>query len=239
MSAPVYSQEARTLFYNGNRFYAEGQYEQALQEYGKIIESGVESGELHYNIGNVFFKLNRLGEAVLHYEKARKFIPDDEDLLSNIELINISLVDRITPIPEIFYIRYWNAFRGIMSIGQWKVLFFIGWFSAASFIILLFLITGAKTRRMLKAGLIASILVSVLVGAVFVSDIIMDRGNQSGIVMLPEVSAFASPSETGTEVFMIHEGAKVTIKRSMNNWIEVRLADGNVGWIPFDSIEII
>jgi len=238
-AAPLPAQDFRTQFHNANSLYLNGEYEKALEQYTAILAAGVESGELYYNLGNTCFKLNRLGRAALYYEKARRFMPDDEDLLSNIQLLNISLVDRITPVPEVFYVRYWNRFQRLLSPDGWRTPLFIAWYAAGTFMILLFFTHRRPARRLLKTGLTAAAAAAAISGAALASHIVMDKPGFSGIVMEPEIRVFASPTETGTEVFVIHEGTKVAVKRTLDDWIEIRLADGKVGWIPEKSVEII
>ena len=93
---PLAAQEA--FFDEGNRRYREGDYAGAVELYGRILESGVESGELHYNLGNAWFRLGELGPAILHYERARRIMPRDDDLGTNLELARSLTVDQVTPV---------------------------------------------------------------------------------------------------------------------------------------------
>ena len=56
----------------------------------------------------------------------------------------------------------------------------------------------------------------------------------------PSVTVRSTPSDSGTSLFILHEGHKVDVKdNSMKDWKEIRLEDGKVGWIPASAIEII
>ena len=60
------------------------------------------------------------------------------------------------------------------------------------------------------------------------------------IVMNPSVTVRSTPSESGTSLFILHEGRKVSVKdNSMKEWKEIRLEDGKVGWVPASAIEVI
>ncbi|MCH7783149.1 hypothetical protein IID62_08775 [candidate division KSB1 bacterium] len=235
----VYSQDIEALFTEGNRMYQDGEYEEALIRYSQIVDSGFESGELYYNIGNAYYKIQETGFSVLFYERARRLMPEDDDLLNNIDLISLSLADRISPLPELFYVRYWNTLRKMLSMSAWKGLFFSVWILTAINIIILLFVKQKQAKDLVKLGVIAGGIVIIAVAAVFITASVGDKPGLDGVIMMPEISVFSSPSEIGTEVFLIHEGTKIRIKRTLGDWIEIRLADGKVGWIPRSSIEII
>ncbi|MFC1730406.1 tetratricopeptide repeat protein [candidate division KSB1 bacterium] len=233
------AQDVDQLFQDGNRLYMEEAYPRALEKYRTALESGLESGELYYNIGNTYYKMNMMGKAILYYEKARRLLPDDGDLLNNLQLANINIVDRITPVPKIFYVRYWDAFRALFSPEVWKTAQIAALCFSAFSAILFFFFRQNQARKLLKAGIILAGVVFILASAVLLQDTVDRRKKITGVVMSPEVSVYASPTETGTELFIIHEGTIVSVRRNLDDWIEIRLADGKVGWIPAVSIEKI
>lgn len=235
----VNAQNVDSFFQEGNRLYQEENYLGSIDLYNAILETGVENGELHYNIGNAYYKLNTIGKAMLHYERARRYIPDNEDLLHNIELTTLMLTDKITPLSDVFYVRFWNAFRGMLGVAGWKMVFFIAWYFAAAQGMLVLFLRQHQARGLLKTGLMLSAIVIVVAATVFLSNSIVDKPGTDGVVMIQETSAYSAPIENGTQVFMIHEGTKVHITRSLGEWVEIRLADGNVGWIRKNSIDII
>ena len=62
----------------------------------------------------------------------------------------------------------------------------------------------------------------------------------SAIIIAPSVTVKSTPNQSGTDLFILHEGRKVMIKdNTMKEWKEIRLEDGNVGWVPTNVIEII
>ncbi|MCP4727060.1 MAG: hypothetical protein GY863_18620, partial [bacterium] len=104
---------------------------------------------------------------------------------------------------------------------------------------ILFFSRNQFIRKTVKWTLISFSAASILILFIFISNVMLDKRGQNGVVMDIEVRAYASPTETGTELFIIHEGTKVHIKRQLEDWLEVDLADGKVGWIPAGVIEII
>lgn len=238
-STPANSQDMGTLFSEGNRLYQNGMYVEALEKYNEILDRGLESGELYYNIGNVHYKLQNPGFAVLNYERARRFMPEDDDLLNNFDLVAISLADRITPLPEIFYVRFWNTFRTLMGNSAWKALFASAWIFSILNLILLLFIRQNQVKKILKTGAVCGVLVITVAAAALITNSVTDKPGLDAVIMAQEVNVFSSPSEAGTEIFLIHEGTIVRIKRTQSDWIEISLLDGKVGWIQENSVEII
>lgn len=87
-------------FEDGNTAYDEGNYEQAMTFYNSIVEAGMESADLYYNMGNTYYKMKDYPHAILYYEKALKLNPGDEDTRVNLEIANLAVVDKINPIPQ-------------------------------------------------------------------------------------------------------------------------------------------
>ena len=71
------------IFYQANIYYQEGKFDAAIKSYEKLIDLGLESGNIYYNLGNSYFKKGELGLAVLNYERAKVLMPNDSDLRSN------------------------------------------------------------------------------------------------------------------------------------------------------------
>lgn len=83
---------------SANQFYSDGNYEDAVNQYESILNSGYESSELYFNLGNAYFKLNQIPSAILYYEKARKLAPEDEQINFNLSLANSRIVDKMEPL---------------------------------------------------------------------------------------------------------------------------------------------
>lgn len=226
-------------FKQANELYSAGDYPGALREYLTIEENGFHSGELYYNIGNTYYKLQVLGEALLYYERALKFLAMDDDLLTNIQLANLSIVDKITPIPELFYQKYWISLKYSFSLSSWRFLGFLFYFGLGIWTSLWILIKIRFLRNIFKPALFILLLGIFLSFLVVISIQENWNSHDTGIVMAEEVQVRASPAEDGTGLFALHEGTKVWIKRQSGEWVEIRIADGKTGWLPEKSMKII
>jgi SH3-like domain-containing protein len=62
---------------------------------------------------------------------------------------------------------------------------------------------------------------------------------RDAIVMTPSVIVRGAPDDGGSELYVVHEGLKVTVIDSLGQWYSVRVADGNVGWVRQTDVERI
>lgn len=237
--SPAQSDEWQYYFRQGNQHYQEGDYEEAVKSYRKIIDYGYESGALYYNLGNAYFKLDEMGRARLAYERAKKFLKGDEALEQNMKMVELRLVDQINPPPELLLSIWWNA---ILNLFNMRVLTFI-----VLFLMWVLLIAGAfrlyRIRRgrrdSLKPLFIVVLLLFIFFSILYIQKIYILETEQFGVILTDKVTLRAEPTASGTELFVIHEGSKVEIKRVVNDWLEVQLVDGKTGWLLRSTLEII
>jgi len=231
------AQDAQQLFRQGNQFFQKGDYQKAIQAYQKILQEGYESGELYYNLGNAYFKMGQLGKARLYYERAKRFMPEDDALNENLELLEHRLVDKIQKPPKFFLTVWWESFLGLFSLNL------LTYLVAAFF--WLFLITWAYYLYMKKQkhkergkGLIIVTLFIFLLFSITLFDKInhVDKKNY-GVILKPTVTVYSEPRKEATEIFMVHEGTKVKILRRNNGWLEIKLDDGKTGWLRANTLE--
>lgn len=221
-----------TWFEEGNAAYNEGNYEQANNSYLKIVEAGVESASLYYNMGNTYYKTKDYPLAILYYEKALKLDPGDEDIRTNLEIANLAVVDKINPIPQSFLEKWWNGLKSLFPADGWawiSVVFF------ALFLLCLFMFLMSRRSGLRKMGFFAGVLVLIcLVLSVFFA--VQNRRDleqlDEAIVMTPTVTVKSSPSDQSVDLFVLHEGAKVRILDTEKEWNKIKIADGSIGWLP-------
>jgi tetratricopeptide (TPR) repeat protein len=219
--------------------YIKGDYQQAIQIYEELLCNG-EAAEVYYNLGNSYYKAGDIAKAILNYERALLLQPGNADVRANLELARAKTVDKVEPTPEIFFVAWGKALVNTMSSNQWAYV------SIVAFILLMASIVAfvmAKSVALKKTGFFGGIvmLVVVILANLFASQQKSRLQNRnSAIVITPSVSVRSTPSESGTALFVLHEGHKVEINdSSMRSWKEIRLEDGKVGWVPDASIEVI
>ena len=232
-------QSPADMFQHGNALYQAGDYEKALAAYRSLLAAGYVSGELYFNLGNTCYKLGHIAQAVLQYERARRFMPNDEDLNHNLRLVNLTLADRIEPTPRLFLWDAWDSVKEAFSLNAitWLVyLFFVLVVAAVAGMIL------ARTYSVRKVALLggtAAALLLVASGAVFAAKLSDFNARDQGVVVANVVNIKNSPDPKSSDAFVLHTGVKIRITDRLNEWIKIRLADGKVGWMMEDDVEII
>lgn len=234
-----YCNEIIHQFETANEYYRKGEYEKALSIYEKIINNGYISSELYYNIGNTYHKLDNIPAAIIYYERAKRLSPSDEDIEFNLKLANLKVVDKIDPIPRFFLVEWWHSISNTFNSEKWSIMTIIGsWIFVLS--ILAFRLINISIIKKIIIPIIIFSLIFILVTFLFsYTQYKYENDRTTGIIFSQNVSVKSSPDEAGTDLFVIHEGVKVKILDSLNEWRKIRLADGKVGWIPINSIEII
>ena len=61
----------------------------------------------------------------------------------------------------------------------------------------------------------------------------------TAIVTTPIAEVKPSPDANSKPLLNLSEGIKVKIKDTDGNWVQIELANGNLGWLPKDNITVI
>lgn len=237
-AAPADAQNA--FFDEGNRLYQAGDFDGALDRYRRILDAGLESGDLHYNIGNTYFRLGELGPAILHYERARRLMPGDDDLLANLALARSLTADEIVPRPRFWLFRLVDWWVGLLPRAGLLWLVALAWVTAVAGAALVVLRPMARAGAWARRTALAAAAVTVVFGVNLVVRE-MDLGAAAeAIVMADEAQVQSAPSDDpALRIFAVHEGAKVRMDRRSGDWVEIVLEDGSVGWMRTRHLEPI
>jgi tetratricopeptide (TPR) repeat protein len=239
-AAESFSQKANLEKFNkGATFYNAGSYKEALQAWIEIFNTGYHSANLNYNIGNAYFKLNDIPDAILFYERAYLLNPADENINYNLQIARTLTVDRFQEIPQLFFIKAYNFISLYISSNSWARLSIISFI--LSLLSLSFYIYSSRFRhKVIGFWFAVSLLILSAASLTFsVRNKSLVYNSHKAIISSPLVSGKSSPDESGTDLFVLHEGTKVTIGDEVGDWYEIRLSDGNKGWIPVKSLNII
>jgi tetratricopeptide (TPR) repeat protein len=226
-------------FNQGVTYFTSGSYKEALQVWTDIYNTGYRSAGLNYNIANAYFKLNNIPGAILFYERAYLLNPADENINYNLQIARTLIVDRFQEIPELFFVRWYNFMSLLLSTNNWARI------SISSFILCLLLLSlyiYSSRYRHKVAGFWLAVFFFILTVASFaftVKNKSLVYDSHKAIIFSPLVSGKSSPDNSGTDLFVLHEGTKVSIEDEVGEWYEISLSDGNKGWVPANSLDII
>ncbi|MDR0536764.1 MAG: tetratricopeptide repeat protein [Tannerellaceae bacterium] len=224
---------------NAEEAYANGEYAKAAGFYRKALKTYGESAEVYYNLGNAYYKANEVGPAILYYERALLIDPGDADVRVNLELARDKAVDKITPVGKFFLAEWMADIRNLGAADSWAKV------GIGAFLLLtgcLFLYFFSRKRGLRRMGFYAGMALAalIIIANVFAAGQrkkLVERNE--AIVFAPTVTVKSSPNNSGTDLFVLHEGTKVMIRNTVGDWKEIELEDGNVGWLPGKDIELI
>ncbi len=219
------------LFNEASSLYTAGKYREALALYASLDSLGYQSGELYFNLGNTYYKLGQIGKAILYYEKAKRFIENEEDLKVNLELALARTKDKIPELPKFFLealLEHVLDFFSLGALGFLVLLFLYG--TAAIFIFQLRDLFGVNSLvgQIFKYTFLVLFMLSLVLFVLKSSRLATHR---EAVVLNPVVNLKSEPREQSTTISVIHEGLKVEISRKEQDWMEVKLPDGTKGWI--------
>lgn len=219
--------------------YVDGNYQRAILLYDSLLAQGV-SPELYYNLGNSYYRIDDNTRAILNYERALLLAPGDEDIRFNLQMARSKTIDKIVPESEAFFITWYHSLVNMASVDGWGYLALVS-LSLAVVLALLYLFANLIWLR--KIGFFGALVAVILflIGNLLAWQQKQDHINHRGaIIMESAVTVKSTPAQNGTDLFILHEGTKVTIvDNSMREWKEVRVADGKQGWIEEKRIEVI
>jgi len=235
-SCGILAQE-EAMFAKANELYNQEKYQEAIATYKGILEGGKESTAVYYNLGNAHYKLSNIGPSIFYYEKALQLSPNDADVKNNLAFAKNATIDVIDVIPEGFISKTVRGITTLFSYDGWA------WLSVITmllFVVLFILYRSAQISMRKRIFFLSSALMLVFsvlsIAFAFQQDSYL-QNNQYGIVFAQETSVKSEPNLKSEEVFELHEGTKVKVSETINNWKKIKLSDGKIGWIPAADIK--
>ena len=224
---------------SADSLYAAEHYQQAAHEYEALLKQGI-SSDIYYNLGNCYYRMDDMTRAVLNYERALLLSPGDRDVRLNLQLARSKTIDKIVPESEMFFVTWYRSLVNLMSVDGWARTAIVS-LVVALILALLYLFSDRIWLR--KLGFFGGILLLLTFA---LSNLFAYQQKQAlvhrtgAIIIHSAVNVKSTPAHNGTDLFILHEGTKVTITDdSMNDWKEIRVADGKEGWLQTKDIEKI
>ena len=219
--------------------YVRGDFHQAVVLYDSLLQQGT-SSELYYNLGNAYYRLDDITHAVLNYERALQLSPGDADIRFNLQMARSKTIDKIVPESEMFFVTWYRSLVNMASVDGWA---YMALFTLALAVVLVLVYLFSSPVWLRKIGFFGAFVALVLF---FVSNLFAWQQKQElmtqkgAIIIESAVPVKSTPAQNGTDLFILHEGTKVTIiDNSMREWKEIKVADGKQGWLETKQIEAI
>lgn len=227
------------LFDQANKLYQQENYLQAIEKYLEIQNNGYESWQLYYNLGNSYYKTRQFGRTILNFERALKLDPKNEDIQFNLELANLSVVDKIITPPQFITTKLFNDVKKVWGLRTLTFLT-IGFYYILTTIVIIKIVTRRRTvQRIVNIILVPAIILFLAFASIFVIRIQESNTSRYAIVLADKIDVLSSPGAQSTELFSLHEGLKLKVEEIREEWAKIRLADGKVGWVRKYQFEII
>ena len=235
-----FSAQNDTLFDTANKLYNEGNYQEAIESYEGILNNDIHSSELYFNLGNAYYKLNRIAPSIYYYEKALQLSPNNSEIKGNLSFAQNMTIDNIETIPEIGLSRIGKNIINTFSFDTWAT-FSITFVLVFVVLFLGYYFSNATAKKRLAFIVSTSALVIAMVCLFFAEQKYQfTLKEKPAIVFAKETNIKTEPNLRSEVSFILHEGTKIQVLETYDkNWAKIKLADGKTGWIPTEDIKLL
>lgn len=225
------------LFEEGNTAYNNGDFFKAVTLYEQTLLTGKHSASLYFNLGNAYYRLNKVAESIYNYEKARQLDPENEDFKVNSAFAQNMTIDAIEPLPESQLSQVQNSLYALASASIWsKIVVLFVWLFAIFFSIYLL----NKTIKLKRLFFVLSLFSLILFLSSFTIKFFANAEQENkkyAIIFSNEINIWSEPNLRAEIQFTLHEGTKVELLDSLDEWEKIRIANGSEGWIKNASLK--
>ena len=232
------AEDSDKLFSQANAAYDSGDYLNAAALYNQLLSEGWQGWELYYNLGNAYYRLDEIGNALLSYERALRLAPNKKVVKDNLALARSKTVDNIEELPRLFIVEWTQAVVNLTTPRGWRTMLLV---LVVLFCVAAYFFFVAKDYRLRKAMFITGSALALLILISAVDATISANNvtkNNEAIVTAPLIVVKGSPDAKSVDKFILHEGTKLTITDRQDDWWQIEIADGKSGWVNGGS-EII
>ena len=228
-----------SLFAAANKSYQQEKYMEALEGYQKIEKLDLKSASLYFNMANIYYKTNQVAPAVLYYEKALKLAPNDKDIQFNLDFANRMILDNIEPLPKSLWQKFMDGIILRYTYETWaKIAVSLAFLFAILFLMYHFSYSTSKKRIYFITSILSVIFVTTSLFFGYRNKHYVDN-NIEAIIFTSEADVKSAPTNSSDVYFELHEGTKVIILETLDNWRKIKIADGKMGWITSDNLKEI
>ncbi len=228
---------AQNSFKVANKLYQKGNFEAAITSYESILKSKKQSAELYYNLGNCYYKLNKVAPAIYNFEKALLLDPNDKDIQNNLRFAQKLQIDDIKEVPKVGFNKLVQDFTAAYHYDTWAKMAV----AFASLFLLFFLGYYFSKTTLLKRIFFASMFLGLIAIVMSIAAAVFEKNtyenDKPAIVFSEIVPVKTEPKQDAPDAFVLHEGTKVYVQEILENWKKIELSDGTKGWIEASAIK--
>lgn len=226
-------------FDKANELYQQENYQEAVRTYEQILENGQHSVELYYNLGNAYYKLNKIAPAIYNYEKALLLQPNNSDVKNNLKFAQNMMIDSFSEVPKVGFSNWVSGFTSVYHYDIWANIA-IGF----SFLVMLSFVGYYFISRMALKRTFFGLALLFLVCSILSVIIASFEKNQTenynpAIVFSESVAVKSEPNANSSNAALIHEGTKVYVLESLDDYYKVELPNGMSGWLLKNSVRTL
>ncbi len=234
-----HGQELDSLFNSANKLYQQESYQKALELYQQIEKQEMESEELYFNMANIYYKTNQVAPSIYYYEKALSLSPGNKDFTFNLELANTMVLDNIEPLPKSIGQKFNDNVILRFTYETWaKIAVSLAFLFALLFLLYHFSYSTGKKRIYFITSILTVIFVTVSLFFSFKNKHYVEN-NIEAIIFSGQTQVKSAPTNSSEVYFELHEGTKVLILESLDNWKKIKIADGKMGWMKVSDLKEI
>jgi tetratricopeptide (TPR) repeat protein len=233
------TESLQAAFNDGNAHYQSGDYTAAERSYQLLLDQGVDSGVVYYNLGNACFKQKKLGEAIYYWEKARRKLPGDSDVRENLQLANLLIVDRIDIPEDPLPVRLVSRAVHLLTVAQESGIVLACFVTANILFAICLLVRKPRTAFWALTGSLTAALLMLLFAGSLAWKAYEQGHKREGVIVEQKVDIRSGPGAENVAVVTVHEGIVVQVRGESNGWYQISLPNGWTGWLPGNSIRIL
>ena len=235
----VTAQNVDSLFVSANNLYKNGKFNEAILLYKKVESKALVSSELYYNLGNSYYKLNKVGPSIYYYEKALKLNPLNEDVKNNLIFAKRLALDNIEQLPQTLLQKFNTNYLQKLSYNQWAIVAIIFSVLASLLFLLFYFAEGSSKKRFYFTTSIVSFIILITSLFITYNQYNLSKNKIEAIVFAEKTDVRNAPTLNSEEVFTLHEGTKVFVLDGVDNWKKIKIKDGKLGWVIASDIKLL
>lgn len=222
-----------------NELYASGNYEEALKIYHTLETTEGVGAELYYNIGNCYFKSDKLANAILYFNRALRLEPSNDDIKHNLQIANTLTTSKIKEVPVFFLNRWYASATTLMNSNTWTTLTLLFFALCVAMVVVFVLSRSSSYRKVTFSLAVATLMLALFAYSAAVHRKNIVNSETEAIIMNNAVAVKSSPDSSGKDIFILNQGVKVDILEKLSGWRRISVSSGDSGWVKTENMEVI